>query len=831
MMIPLSSALLSDESNNRLYYTQRIKRRNKRMASPINNTLRTVVTGILILSTLLSSTAASSIRKRKSRSKITTLDNNNNIININPQQQYRLLEEATILPSSIIQSQLSNSNSTQPSSQSQQLAPSSSLRIINGIETSPTRFSYAASLQFNNEHFCGGALIASDVVITAGHCNGATSLGGLIYDAVIGRHDLGKRNNKNGNVGGESIRIKHEIRHPQYNQESVNNDFNLIFLSEEIQDVTSRTILKVNNDNAIPKNNAPLTVIGYGDTNPANNIVTNSNILLSTTVYSQSNEKCEEASGVVQSQWGPVYTELRGGITSNMLCAWAKDTDACQGDSGGPLIQLGDDESGKDDTLVGIVSWGLGCADDVFPGVYARVSAQYEWIQSNICEYSANPPKWYDCPVKKVGSTPTKKPTMVPKPTSSPVVTPSPTFSPLSDGQRRLLIVLELDDSPYDTGFTLTTLSNDNSDEDSDATELFKVPIGSYDAFVSSNKVHKYEAVVDNEAFYNMTILDRDGNGFEGSLTVYDITNSSSTTTETQLMKEPGFRSGTSVSHGFYVGSSPEQFLTLSFTFDIFAHEVAYEVMNKNDDIIFAISWFQTFTTQDSSAKIVIPIYGTKKGEQTYTLRLWDSGDDGICCLWGFGGYELYLGDPDNDDDDGTLLTSGGEYESKETFQFVIGEETIPPSVSPTPQPSNTPTLEPTLSHPPTLNSTTTSLRPSNYPLTIGLASSSKTLSPTAGRRGTLLPTTAEQGNDIIFQTSSRASDRPASNGEVVLSSSSGLSKEGTVPPVEEYNDATMEDERGESAEYTSSSAVSISSKCARSVVAVFAIISVSLGL
>ena len=37
-----------------------------------------------------------------------------------------------------------------------------------------------------------------------------------------------------------------------------------------------------------------------------------------------------------------------------------------QGDSGGPLIKKGN--SPEDDVLVGLVSWGLGCADEVFPG-------------------------------------------------------------------------------------------------------------------------------------------------------------------------------------------------------------------------------------------------------------------------------------------------------------------------------------------------------------------------------------------------------------------------------------------------------------------------------
>ena len=66
------------------------------------------------------------------------------------------------------------------------------------------------------------------------------------------------------------------------------------------------------------------------------------------------------------------------GISEQMICASiaAGGKSSCQGDSGGPLV-LNTNEGWQQ---IGVVSWGIGCAAQGYPGVYARIAEFDDWL-------------------------------------------------------------------------------------------------------------------------------------------------------------------------------------------------------------------------------------------------------------------------------------------------------------------------------------------------------------------------------------------------------------------------------------------------------------------
>ncbi|KAL7545847.1 hypothetical protein ACHAWF_009195 [Thalassiosira exigua] len=265
-------------------------------------------------------------------------------------------------------------------------------RIIGGDKAVQGRYSYAVSLQDDEGHFCGGSLIAPDVVLSAAHCMQEKAG----YKAIVGRHDL-------KTTEGDVVIVKDEIAHPDYDWGTTDNDFMILVLERP---TTENVNLVEVSSNVVPVGQTT-TVMGWGDTHPSDDVLERSEVLLETEVFVVSNEECEQSSGMVGGtvledgtvvgQWPETY---EGQITDNMVCAEKEGAgvDACQGDSGGPLVI----RSGSGDVQVGVVSWGVSCAHKDFPGVYARISAQYQWIRQHVCDHSSAPPASFGCNTRAI---------------------------------------------------------------------------------------------------------------------------------------------------------------------------------------------------------------------------------------------------------------------------------------------------------------------------------------------------------------------------------------------------------------------------------------------
>lgn len=160
------------------------------------------------------------------------------------------------------------------------------------------------------------------------------------------------------NVGGQVVSVSQVFQHPDY----VNPDYDvsILGLSQEVTTAAAGTIALVEANTAIPVNSVGV-VTGWGYTQEGGNLATQ---LQELEVPILSDEVCSAA-----------YVDE---ITSRMFCAGYLEggRDACQADSGGPLVY--------NNKLIGLVSWGNGCARQNYPGVYADVSVLRPFIDSVI---------------------------------------------------------------------------------------------------------------------------------------------------------------------------------------------------------------------------------------------------------------------------------------------------------------------------------------------------------------------------------------------------------------------------------------------------------------
>jgi len=234
--------------------------------------------------------------------------------------------------------------------------------IVGGYPVDPAcpncKYDFMVSLQTDGwfgGHFCGGSLVREDWVVTAAHCVQGTSPSSI--EVVIGLHNV------NGTNGSQTRDVDQIIIHPQYSGNSLNNDYALLRLSSPITDFEP---IQLCTDTAHDEEPVMSTTMGWGATSSGGS---SSNILLEVDV--PIDDSCGSYSN--------------SDITNNMVCAGDGNggEDSCQGDSGGPLIMTNDDGEYE---LIGIVSWGYGCAEAQYPGVYSKIHSRLDWFFQYIGE-------------------------------------------------------------------------------------------------------------------------------------------------------------------------------------------------------------------------------------------------------------------------------------------------------------------------------------------------------------------------------------------------------------------------------------------------------------
>nr|AAX62038.1 trypsin-like serine protease [Ostrinia nubilalis] len=242
-------------------------------------------------------------------------------------------------------------------------------RIIGGQEATIEQYPSIVQVEFSNllgttwSQSCAANILNVLYVLSAAHC-----FEGTTYSPRLRRIRSGTATRNNG---GAINYIEREINHPKYRVAArFDADITVVRLvTPFVYSLQVQQGVIVYQDATIP-DGLEVVHAGWGTT-VAGDSSTMSPVLLDTIIYTVNNNLCRER-----------YLTLPnpGFVTANMICAGLLDVggrDACQGDSGGPLYYR--------NILVGVVSWGHGCANETFPGVSTNVASYTNWIRGYCC--------------------------------------------------------------------------------------------------------------------------------------------------------------------------------------------------------------------------------------------------------------------------------------------------------------------------------------------------------------------------------------------------------------------------------------------------------------
>ena len=224
-------------------------------------------------------------------------------------------------------------------------------RIVGGFEADISEVPYQLSIEIFSRHSCGAVIISKAWALSAAHC--------FPKDLSLELFHL-RGGTSEASVSGYIHKLKKVIIHEKYNHSPLVTQHDIAIIKPHPEfEYIKRVMEPIPLPEAgtkIPSGTMGI-ISGWGRLKETDKV--SSKFLQRAYVPIVSLKDCRRHLKVPDGQICAGY--LRGGV------------DACKADSGGPLA--------VENQLIGIVSWGEGCARPYYPGVYTDVSYYREWIR------------------------------------------------------------------------------------------------------------------------------------------------------------------------------------------------------------------------------------------------------------------------------------------------------------------------------------------------------------------------------------------------------------------------------------------------------------------
>lgn len=239
---------------------------------------------------------------------------------------------------------------------------STSQKIVGGQSTVISNFPWQVSLQsLSGSHFCGGSIVADKWVLTAQHCVDGQTASSLRVVAGITQ--------RSQSASGQIRAVQSIVRYPGFSMQTLRNDLALLQLATplDLSGPNAKAVALATPADAsagLTAAGVMATVTGWGTLSQGSPSLPNTLQMVDVPLVSNATAQAAYVGDTL-------YAE--------QIAAGGNAEDSCQGDSGGPLVVQASNGTYKQ---VGIVSYGNGCGNIGFPGIYTRVSSYTTWIDS-----------------------------------------------------------------------------------------------------------------------------------------------------------------------------------------------------------------------------------------------------------------------------------------------------------------------------------------------------------------------------------------------------------------------------------------------------------------